>query len=71
MHSEAEKKERDQVLSEGEWHALIFQVPRQVQHLVTRLALHHGHLSPVRPEECPVCGSASKHEVGQMELIRH
>ncbi len=42
-------------LSPGEWEVVLFQAPSGIRALVTRLAVHHGHLKPCAPSECPVC----------------
>ncbi len=44
----------DQVLTPGEFEALIHQTPKQVQHLVWKLAIHHGHARPTE-DQCPIC----------------
>lgn len=46
----------DNVLSKGEWEALLYQCPEQVKALVYRLAIHHGAVERPAPAECPLCG---------------
>jgi hypothetical protein len=52
--------EQTPVLTPGEWHALEFQVPDQVRHLVIKLAIHHGVMEPPTPAECPLCNAKRK-----------
>ncbi len=48
-----------QLLTPGEWEALLFQAPKQVHALVVKLAVFHNHLQPCQPAECPLCGKGS------------
>jgi hypothetical protein len=43
------------VLTPGEWEALIFQAPDQVQRLVFKLAAFHGYVRA--GEKCKECGA--------------
>jgi hypothetical protein len=44
------------VLTPGEWEALLYQAPTQVQHLIAKLAVHHGHLIAA-PSVCSLCSA--------------
>jgi len=57
----------DDVLSPGEWAALLFQTPTQVKPLVLRLAVHHGAAERPAPENCPLCGQHGDQQ-GQASL---
>lgn len=49
----------DDVLTQGEWEALLFQAPNQVRSLVYRLAVHHGAVERPNPAECQLCGGTA------------
>lgn len=54
------------ILTPGGWEALIHNTPDQAKHLVVRLAVHHGHMEPPGPPECPRCNTTR--EPSQMLL---
>jgi hypothetical protein len=56
-----------EVLSRGEWESVLFQMPDQVRHLVTRLAIHHGHLIAA-PAICPLCAAKNIPTQSKLEL---
>jgi hypothetical protein len=47
----------DPVLTPGKWDALLFGTDGDLRRFVAKLAIHHGHLKPTPPGECPVCGT--------------
>lgn len=57
-----------EVLTTGEWSALLFIVPDRARHLVLKLAIHHGAIERPVPESCPICGKAHAAKFEQMAL---
>ncbi len=55
----------DPVLMPGQWDALLFGTDGDLRKFVAKLAIRHGHLKPVPPDECPVCGTHGDSVVGQ------
>jgi hypothetical protein len=55
------------VLTPGQWEAVLFATPQPIKHLVMLLAVHHGHLAPPSPAECPLCGKRDAE--GQQEKL--
>ena len=57
----------DDVLTPGEWSALLYQCPTQIKPLVYKLALFHGAAERPAPENCPLCGGHADQQ-GQTSL---
>ena len=49
-----------EVLTRGQWEALLLQAPGQVRGFVLKLGIHHGVFEKPKPNQCPICGKPAQ-----------